>query len=103
MRSPRFIRHEKIEIVNLVLLSLLLSFIVPHTVSARDLLLASNLLVFSYLAWRRMAVTSLCVVRAWRDSAGMTAWMYIVAVFVPRKHLTLDEIESRWCAPWWRC
>lgn len=91
---------KKIEIVSLVLLGLLF-FVwpVPHTVSARDLLLASNLLVFSYLAWRkgwpRDVAHALSVPGA--ILLALSTWMYIVAVFVsPENIWTLDEIESQW-------
>ena len=91
---------KKIEIVSLVLLGLLF-FVwpVPHTVSARDLLLASNLLVFSYLAWRkgwpRDVTHALSVPGA--ILLALTAWMYMVAVFIfPESIWTLGEIESQW-------
>ena len=86
--------------VGLVLLGLLF-FVwpVPHTVSVRDLLLALNLLVFGYLAWRqgwpRDVARALSVPGAML--LALTAWMYVVAVFIfPENTWSLGEIESQW-------
>lgn len=91
------------KIVNFLgLASLALLFFVwpiPHTATLRDLLLASNLLVFGYLA--RVRGGPRVVLRELSAPvlmlAGLTAWMYFVAVFVsPQTGWTLDEISSQW-------
>ena len=91
---------KKIEIASLVILGLLF-FVwpVPHTVTLRDLLLASNLLVFGYLTWvrggsrvipRGLSVPAILL-------AGLTAWMYFVAYFIsPESGWSFDEISSQW-------
>ncbi len=91
---------KTIEMVGLVFLGLLF-FVwpVPHTVSVRDLLLVSNLLVFGGLAWSR---------GSWRYAlrglsppiitlAGLAAWMYFVAFVISSETAwSLDEIASQW-------
>lgn len=91
---------KKIEIVGLAMLSILF-FVwpVPHMVSVRDLLLATNLLGFGYLAWRQgrprevWHALSMPVVIL----LALTAWMYAVVFFVfPENTWSLGEIESQW-------
>lgn len=91
---------KKLEIVGLAFLGLLF-FVwpVPHTVSVRDLLLVSNLVVFGQLAWVR---------GGWRAAlhglsipvitlAGLAVWMYFVALLIsPETTWSLHEIVSQW-------
>lgn len=91
---------SKLELMGLVLIGLLF-FVwpIPHTVSLRDLLLILNLVLFGYLAWRqglsREAVQKLAVPTV--ILAVLTAWMYIVAVFISTETTwSLGEIQSQW-------
>lgn len=89
-----------LEILGLVMMGLLF-FIwpVPHTVTARDLLLLLNLFLFGYLAWRkgwsRETARALSVPIV--ILAAFTAWAYIVAVFISTETAwSLGEIQSQW-------
>ncbi len=89
-----------LEMLGLVMMGLLF-FIwpVPHTVSARDFLLLLNLVLFGYLAlrqgWSRAMVRDLSIPVV--ILVALTAWMYIVAVFVSTETAwSLGEIQSQW-------
>ena len=91
---------SKMKLMGLVLIGFLF-FIwpVPHTVTARDLLLLLNLVLFAYLAWRkglsREAVRELSVPAV--ILVVLTAWMYIVAVFISTETAwSFSEIQSQW-------
>jgi O-antigen ligase len=91
---------KKLEIAALALLGLLF-FVwpMPHTVSVRDLLLALNLCLFGYLAWRRgwprQSFRQLLMPAS--VLAALTAWMYLAAFFIsPETSWSLDEISSQW-------
>jgi hypothetical protein len=88
------------KLMGLVLIGLLF-FIwpVPHTATARDFLLLLNLVLFTYLAWRkgvsREAVRELSVPII--ILVVLTAWMYFVAIFVsPETVWSFSEIQSQW-------
>lgn len=93
---------KKIEIAGLALIGLLF-FIWPtsHTVSLRQLLLITNLLLFGYIYWRQKLqpknLSALYV--AMGLLLALTGWMYLVAfLMAPDTVWSLSEIQSQW---WW--
>lgn len=85
--------------VALIMLALLFAiWPVQHSISLRELLLASSAMLCGYLAWRLRPFSG------WRELAwplvlysALTAWLFVVAVFIsPETVWSLGEIRGQW-------